>query len=425
MLYEMTERLYYNDPKLTEFEGRFLDFVADESQQKAGLVLDRTAFYPTSGGQLFDTGWIGGSDSDPLRLRVIDVQEREDGSIVHYVDWSHLENLRNATCVGIKKNAAVHGSIDVPRRRDHMQQHTGQHLLSAVFIQLCSAPTVSFHMGDESCTIDLDVKSLRAEQLREVERRSNEIVTDDVAVEIKFATLEEAKSLGVRKIPPDIKETLRLIEIKGHDLTACGGTHVSRTGEIGAILLRKIEKVKQGVRVEFVCGGRAVTTARKDYDTLTTAAALFSSHIYDLPEQIRKSTDEAKAAGKREQRTLAELADFMAAAMLSGSCHTLADGTRVVKQVFADRDLNFIKLLGQKLAAQPNVVALLACTAPQPSLVFAQSAGGRFNMGELMKEAMAKLGGRGGGSRDMAQGGAPVGTDVEGVLDEIATKIRT
>ena len=340
-------------------------------------------------------------ESDGRSVRVVEVAENEIGEILHRVESSDL----------FAPGTTLHGVIDRPRRRDHMQQHTGQHLLSAVFIELFNAPTVSFHMGDESCTIDLDVKSLSPEQIREAERRSNEIITDDVAVEIKFATPEEARQMGVRKIPPDLKDKLRLIEIRGHDLTACGGTHVGRSGEIGAILLRKAEKVKQGMRVEFVCGARAVATARKDFETLTSAAALFSSHLYDVPEQIRKTLDEAKSAGKREQKTQAELAESMAAAMVAATPE--ANGIRLVKRAFADRDLGFIKLLAQKLASHPAVLALLATTTPQPSLVFAQSAGGRFDMGALMKESMSALGGRGGGSRDLAQGGAPAGADLK------------
>jgi alanyl-tRNA synthetase len=398
----MTERLYYTDPKLTEFDARVV------AAERGAVILDRTAFYPTSGGQRFDTGIL---EIDGHKLRVVEVAEDEQGNIRHLVENGSIP----------PSGAAVHGTLDRARRRDHMQQHTGQHLLSAVFIALFQAPTVSFHMGEETCTIDLDVKTLTADQIKEAERRSNEIVTGDVPVEIKFATVEEARAMGVRKIPPELTGTLRLIEIHGHDLTACGGTHVGRTGEIGAILVRKTEKVKQGVRVEFVCGARAVAAARQDFETLTSAAALFSSHIHDVPGQIGKTLEEAKASGKREQKTQAELAEFMAARMLADAPE--ADGLRLVKRSFADRDLGFIKLLAQKLAAQSNVVALLAGTASQPALVFAQSSGGRFDMGALMKEAMASLGGRGGGARDMAQGGAPAGADVESALDAVAKKI--
>ena len=412
----MTERLYYTDPTLTEFEAHVV------SAQPGAVILDRTAFYPTSGGQLFDTGIF---EADGQRLRVAEVAEDEHGDIRHLLQNGEV----------LEAGAAVRGVVDRDRRRDHMQQHTGQHLLSAVFIELCHAPTVSFHMGDESCTIDLDVKALSPEQIREVERRSNQIISDDVAVEIKFAGVEEARQMGVRKIPPELKETLRLIEIRGHDLTACGGTHVSRTGEIGSILLRKVEKVKQGVRVEFVCGARAVATARKDFEILTSAAALFSCHIYDVSDQVRKTMDEAKTAGKREQKTQAELAELMAAQIVSGlanhaarvSAGTLEPSRAIalVKQVFHDRDLAFIKLLAQKLAVHPNVVALLATSLPQPALVFAQSSGGRFDMGVLMKEAMASLGGRGGGARDLAQGGAPAGADLEAALNAVEQAVRS
>ncbi len=398
----MTERLYYTDPNLTEFDARVV------AATPGTIILDRTAFYPTSGGQVFDTGRL---ESDGRSVRVVEVAENEIGEVLHRVESSDF----------FAPGATLHGVIDRPRRRDHMQQHTGQHLLSAVFIERFNAPTVSFHMGDESCTIDLDVKSLSPEQIREAERRSNEIITDDVAVEIKFSTPEEARRMGVRKIPPDLKDKLRLIEIRGHDLTACGGTHVGRTGEIGSILLRKAEKVKQGMRVEFVCGARAVATARKDFETLTAAAALFSSHMYDVPEQVRKTLDETKSAGKREQKTQAELAEMMAAAIVAGAPE--ANGIRLVKRMFADRDLAFIKLLAQKLVSHPAVVVLLATTTPQPSLIFAQSSGGRFDMGALMKDAMAALGGRGGGARDMAQGGAPDGADVAAALNSMAEKI--
>jgi alanyl-tRNA synthetase len=420
----MTERLYYTDPTLTEFDGRVV------ATAPGAIILDRTAFYPASGGQIFDTGRL---ESDGRSVRVVEVAENEIGEILHRVESVDL----------FAPGTTLHGIIDSPRRRDHMQQHTGQHLLSAVFIELFNAPTVSFHMGDDTCTIDLDAKSLSPEQIREAERRSNEIISDDVAVEIKFATPEEARQMGVRKIPPDLKDQLRLIEIRGHDLTACGGTHVGRTGEIGSILLRKAEKVKQGMRVEFVCGARAVAAARQDFETLTSAAALFSSHLYDVPEQIRKTLDEAKAAGKREQKTQAELAELMAARMLADTvnsvarvsdpgasqvkdpCHTVSNEVCLVKRVFNDRDLGFIKLLAQKLAAHPTVLALLATTTPQPALVFAQSAGGRFDMGGLMKEAMSALGGRGGGSHDLAQGGAPAGADVQVALNATAANIMS
>jgi alanyl-tRNA synthetase len=215
-----------------------------------------------------------------------------------------------------------------------------------------------------------------------------------------------------------------LIDISEFDLTACGGTHVRATGQIGSILLRKIEKVKQGVRVEFVCGLRAVKTARRDYTTLMEAAALYSSHIYDVPLQVRKSLEETKAAGKAHHKLLEELAELYAERLLAQA----VGSPQVISQVFAERDALFIKLLAQKLtAAQSAVIALLASGAGQPTLVFAQTPGQKSNMGQLMKDAMAQLGGRGGGSADMAQGGLPAGgadsAQIETLLQQIAAKL--
>ena len=407
----MTERLYYTDPALLEFDAQVLEFIPQGDRIR--MLLDRSAFYPTSGGQLYDTGWVGRENED-VRLRVAEVAESEQGEVIHYIDPKGMQ-------VGIARGSLLHFVVDRDRRRDHMQQHTGQHLLSAVLIELFNAPTVSFHMGDETCTIDIDIQGLSEEQVRRAEGRANEIVLEDVPVHISFATPDEARAMGVRKIPDHVEGKLRLIEIKGHDLNACGGTHVARTGEIGAILLRKVEKVKQGVRVEFVCGGRAVATARKDFDTLTSAAALFSSHMYDVPAQIRRTIEEAKAAGKREFKLQEEIAEYVARELVAQAPER--SGMRVVCQLFADRDAAYIRLLAQRIARQGRAVALLGCTQPQPSLVFAQSAGGAFDMGAWMKEATASLGGRGGGARDLAQGGAPAGADVDAALKAALARI--
>jgi alanyl-tRNA synthetase len=242
-------------------------------------------------------------------------------------------------------------------------------------------------------------------------------------VEVRFVTQEEAQSLGLRKMPPVERDKLRLIDIHDFDLTACGGTHVASTGQIGCILLRKTEKVRQGWRVEFVCGKRAVSTARRDYTTLNESAGLCSSHIWDLPQQIRKFQEEARASRKSSEQIQQELADLYAGRILSET--PAQSGSLVITRVFADRDLNFIKLLAQRLTRQtPDVVAFLASTAPQPALVFAQSAGQPFDMGTLMKEALARVGGRGGGSRDMAQGGPAQIEGLEGILEEMAARLR-
>ena len=237
-------------------------------------------------------------------------------------------------------------------------------------------------------------------------------------------TREEAGKLGLRKLPPTERDELRIIDIHDFDLSACGGTHVSQTGQIASILLRKTEKVRQGWRVEFVAGQRAVATARRDFTTLTETAALFSAHIYDVPQQARKSLDEIRSLRKQREQSQEELAAAQATALLAET--TEANGRKVVVRTFADRDLNFIKLLAQKLTRlSAGAIALLATTSPQPSIVFAQSAGQPFDMGALMKDAMTKLGGRGGGSKDMAQGGIPNAAGIDETLTSIAATLAT
>jgi alanyl-tRNA synthetase len=236
-------------------------------------------------------------------------------------------------------------------------------------------------------------------------------------------TREEAQSLGLRKIPPVERDKLRLIDVRDFDLTACGGTHVSATGQIGCILLRKIEKTRQGWRVEFVCGKRAVATARHDYSALAESGGLLSSHMWDIPQQLRKLQEEARAVRKSGEHLLEELADLHASRLLAETPEI--SGRKIVTRTFLDRDLTFIKLLAQKLTRQSaGVVALLGTTSEPPTLVFAQSAGLPFDMGGLMKEILARLGGRGGGSKDMAQGGPMQIEGLEAALYEIAARLR-
>jgi len=403
----MTDRLYYHDSFLYEFDAHVVEAFAHDGKQ--AIVLDRTAFYPTSGGQVHDLGML---TADGQQIAITEVADEEDGRILHFASAS------------LAAGTQVHGSVNAARRRDHVQQHSGQHVLSAAFIQLFNMPTVSFHMGEESCTIDLETSGLSSAQAQKVELLANEVIAEDRPVGIRFVPLEEARQLGLRKLPPKQTGDLRLIDITNFDLTACGGTHVRATGQIGSILLRKIEKVKQGVRVEFVCGLRAVNTARRDYSTLTEAAALYSSHIYDVPEQVRKSLAEARTAGKAQHKLLEELAELCAERLLA----LTAGSPQVITQFFPDRDALFIKLLAQKLTAGKSaVIALLASGSGQPTLVFAQSSGQKSNMGQLMKDAMAQLGGRGGGSADMAQGGLPTGTaddeKLKSLLQETARKL--
>jgi alanyl-tRNA synthetase len=241
------------------------------------------------------------------------------------------------------------GSIDPERRRDHMQQHSGQHVLSAAFINLYQMPTVSFHMGkfDDYCSIDLETPSVSPEQIIAAEKRANEIVFENRAVRIRYVTRPEAEKLGLRKLPPAERDELRLIEIADFDLSACGGTHVGASGQIGSILLRKAEKARQGMRVEFVCGGRAVRMARRDFSALSEAAALFSAQLWDVPDQIRKSVEEGKVLRKQRDEALDQLAESMALASLHDQAEK--NGRKIVVRAFSDRDIGFAKLFAQKV----------------------------------------------------------------------------
>jgi alanyl-tRNA synthetase len=410
----MTDRLYYHDSFLYDFDAEVCE-VTDSP--RPALVLDRSAFYPTSGGQVFDTGWItAGADA---KFRVTEVADREDGKVVHYVEATR----------DIKPGTRIHGQIDGTRRRDHMQQHSGQHVLSAAFIKLFDMHTVSFHMADEYCSIDLDTPTLTKEQIESAERLANEIILENRAVDIRFVPREEVGKLGLRKDPVADRDELRIIDIRDVDVSACGGTHVRQTGQIGCVLLRKAERVRQGWRVEFVAGQRAVATARRDFTTLTETAGLFSAHIYDVPMQAGKALDEIRSLRKQREQTLEELAAAQAAALLAETPQEEKSGRKIIVHTFADREVNFLKLLAQKLTRlAPNVVALLATTSPQVALVFAQSAGQpvgqSFDMGALMKETLAVLGGKGGGSKDMAQGGARSAEGVDKALEGVAGRIR-
>lgn len=395
----MTLRLYYDSSEIHEFDSVVEDVAPPSPEQaRPAVILRETAFYPTSGGQVHDTGWL---TLDGERLRVTEVADAEDGRIVHY-----LEAPVKLPVVG----AAVHGSIDAERRRDHMQQHTGQHVLSAAFVELYQMPTVSFHMGEDYCSIDLATPSVSSQQIAAAEKRANQIVFEDRPVRVRYVSRAEAEKLGLRKLPPAERDELRLIEVADFDLSACGGTHVSTSGQIGSILLRKTEKVRQGTRVEFVCGNRAVRMARRDYSALSEAAALFSAQLWDVPEQIRKSIEESKLLRKQKDDAFEQLAEVMALDALRNQPET--HGRKIIVRVFSDRDISFVKLFAQKVTrAGTPAIALVASTVEPPGLVFAQ-AGSAADMGALLKQVLSSVGGRGGGSRDFAQGGVPTGSKI-------------
>jgi alanyl-tRNA synthetase len=411
----MTDRLYYNDSFLYDFRASVLDtreLKRDGTQSTWAVRLDRTAFYPTSGGQPFDIGIISTQSKSGLLLEVAveDVFEDEQGDV-----WHQVSKV-------LPPGAEVRGIIDAGRRRDHMQQHTGQHLLSAAFVQLLNAKTVSFHLGEEVSTIDVELQSLSRDDLMGAERLSNEIIAEDRSITVRYATREQAQQMGVRKLPEREGE-IRLIDIRDFDLNACGGTHARSTGQIGGLLLRRTEKVKRGMRVEFVCGMRAAATARRDFELLADAAALYPCAPADLPANIAKQRDEARQAQKRESGVLEELAELKAAQLAR---ETLPDvsGHKLIVQTFEDRDAAFIKLLAQKLTRTGSgIIVLLGTSQNPPALVFARSPDLTPDMGNLLRELVTAAGGRGGGGKDFAQGGLPDGTQLGDLLQAALNRL--
>lgn len=410
----MTERLYYNDSFLYDFDAQVADLheMTRQGTNSTWMVkLDRTAFYPSSGGQPFDTGTLTAFSKSgaELKVKVEDVFEDEAGEIWHRTDKV------------LEPGAKVHGEIDRERRRDHMQQHSGQHVLSAAFIHLFKYPTVSFHLGEESSSIDLQCEAVSNEQLVNAERLANEVIAEDRPVLVRYASREEAERLGVRKLPPREGE-IRLVNMSEFDLNACGGTHVRSLGQIGCILVRKTEKVKQGVRVEFVCGLRAVRTAHRDFSTLTESAGLYTTGIYELPAQIRKQQDELKAQQRTQSKLNEELAELLALKMAS-EAHA-ETGRKIISKVLTDRDAAFAKLLAQKLSRnRKEIVALLATPNPTPTLVFARSQDQNMDVGALLKEIVTAAGGRGGGGKDLAQGGVPEGVNIQELLGKAISRL--
>lgn len=396
----MTEKLYYHDSFLREFEAQVIS--CEPSGGQFHVVLDRTAFYPTSGGQPNDTGRLG-------EAAVVDVTEREDGTVVHVAERA----------LG---RGPVHGMIDWERRFDHMQQHTGQHLLSAAFIELFKFQTVSFHLGGESSTIDLAAASLSAGQAEAAERLTNQIIFEDRAVEAQSGTREELAASGARKAV-DREGVLRAIRVEKFDLQPCGGTHVARTGQVGLVLLRKIEKQKQNWRVEFVCGGRAWRAARGDFAALSEAARLLSCGQPEVPAILGKALEERKQAQRARQVLLEELAAHEARELLCEAEAGAGGTVRVVMRVFEDAEPAYLRVVATRLAAQPGVQVLLA-TRACGHVVFAQSPGLAADMNALLREALNAAGGKGGGTRDFAQGSVLEASRVEMMLAAAAARLR-
>jgi len=376
----VTERLYYSDPYRLEFEARVVERIS--VGDKPGVILESTCFYPTSGGQPYDKGTLNG-------VPVINVLEREDKAIVHVLATELKADL-------------IHGVIDWGRRFDHMQQHTGQHILSQAFLQTLQAETVGFHLGEEAVTIDVDQAPLTASQLDRVEDLANEIVFADHAVKTHVVAETELAGLSLRKLP-SVEMPIRIVEVEGFDYSPCGGTHCQRAGEVGLIKITRVERRGQDTRVEFLCGGRALADYRGKNRTVNELANRFSVGAWELAEAVGRLAEEAKSNKRELNAAKNRLLDYEAAELLAEA--EQRGDVRVVRKAFTDREGEQIRRLALRLMESEGHVALLGLAGKKAQLFFACSADLPYDMNDFLKRACQVVGGGGGGRRRFAQGG--------------------
>jgi alanyl-tRNA synthetase len=375
----MTTRLYYTDAYVFQFDAR----IVERGEEGRKVYLDRTAFYPTSGGQPFDTGRIG-------PVEVTDVVDEGD-RIAHVLASPLTDAADTVSC-----------AIDWSRRFDHMQQHTGQHLLSAVLAELLGHQTLSVHFGAATSSLDLDTNSITRDEVVAAERRANELVVENRPVTVSFEEADLAD--GVRKASAR-EGTLRIVHIYGIDRSACGGTHVRATGEIGPIFVRRIDRVKRQVRLEFVCGLRAIQRARTDFEHLSRVAQILSASLDDAPTLVEAQADRLHAADTRRRRLEGELQAYRARALYDEAVPD-GSGVRRVIQRRESGSLDELRTLAQAFCMLPKA-AFVGTLEDPPSVLLAASEDSGIDAGRVLKAALATVGGRGGGSPRMAQGSVP------------------
>ena len=389
-----TVLLYRDDPYLLDFEARVEQRLTHDGQQ--ALVLDRTAFYAESGGQPWDTGTLG----DARVLKVIE----HGGQVLHVVDRQPAAET-------------VRGVVDAQRRRDHLQQHHGQHLLSRAFVDTADAPTVSFHLGAAESSIDVD-RLVTEAQVLAAEARANRVVGESRPVSVKTLPRADAAALGVR-VPDEAGDAVRIVDAEGFDRQACSGTHPARTSEVGVILVLGHERYKGGTRVRFVCGDRALQAMHARLAVLDRLAQAMSAPWTDLADQTARAFEEKGALAKRNEE-LRERA-------LAGEAYLLLsqrpESPAVVRAAFEGREGAELRGLAEQIVKIRPAVALLSSRGAKVQLVFARSTGLTPDMNALLKSVLTTHGGRGGGRPEMAQGGCDSAPDIEALLETLASEL--
>jgi len=398
------EQSYLNDPYSMEFESTVREVEPLEGGRTA-VYLERTFFYPESGGQPADRGTLNGR-------KVLDVRESDRG-VLHIVEGA------------FEKGEKVVGLIDRERRFDHMQQHSGQHLLSRVFLDDFGLATIGFHLGEKTCAIDLDGDEVTTGQVEKVERRVNEIIFGDVPIGDRTVNREEYERLAggdVRSRLPEDATEIRIVEIEGIDRSTCCGTHVRSTGEIGIVKILKIDRAKGGPRVEFVCGRRALADYAAKHAALSSLAGLFSTDWRELERVVGKLMDEGKSQRKRLNELESEFAKRNAETLSepTGS----AGGYGIVRRLFDEGEASQLRETATGIRDKGGMIVLFGLAGPKPSLIFACSKDVPLDMGEILKASVQIIGAKGGGGKDFAQGGGGDGSRVEEALDEAERLIR-
>jgi len=402
----MTMKLYWEDARLTRFAARVTDAWLQDARRI--VALDQSAFYPTGGGQPCDTGSINAA-------RVIDVEMADDGRILHRLDSD----------VSFSVGEEVACEVDWRRRREMTQQHTGQHILSQAFFRLFGAETKGFRITDRTTEIDLTLEAQPDEIERAIARAeelANDVVFDNREIRVHMVTPAEAAVLPLRK-ESFITDCVRVIEIADYDLSPCGGTHAERTGEVGLIAVRGWERAKKMTRVHFLCGARALDDYREASRSVDSIARKFSAGREEAESSVTRLLDENKRLSRRARELAGVVAKVEAHELIEAA--EPAGGARIVSRVFEDRDIEELKLLAHRLVDGDNVVALLASEEGGTArLVFARSANVSADMNALMRAACERLGGRGGGKPEFAQGGGPKVSELDRALEMTRTTIE-